>query len=257
MISIKSSREVEIMRRAGKIAGLALKTAGEMIAPGVSTKKIDTQLKKVIESHGAKPSFYGYVVAGKAFPGNACISINDEVIHGIPGDNIILKEGDVVKIDVGACFGGYHGDCANTFYCGSESSMPNDTKKLIDVTKQSFFEGIKYASAMNRIGDIGGAIQAYVESNGFSVVRDYIGHGLGSKLHEPPDVPNFGKPGKGQRLIENMTIAIEPMVNIGGYHVKVADDKWTVRTADGSLSAHYEHTILIRKDGCELLTLVD
>ena len=257
MINIKSSREIDIMRKAGKIAGQALKIAGEMIAEGVSTKKIDAQMKKFIESNGAKPSFYGYVVAGKAFPGNACISLNDEVIHGIPRDDIILKNGDIIKIDVGACISGYHGDCANTFYCGDKNFMPVDIKKLIDVTKQSFFEGIKYAAARNRVGDISGAIQSYVESNGFSVVRDYIGHGVGAKLHEPPDVPNFGRTGKGQRLIENMTIAVEPMVNIGGYKTKVADDNWTVKTADGSLSAHYEHTVLILKDGCELLTLID
>jgi len=257
MINIKSSREIDIMRKAGKIAGQALKIAGEMISAGVSTKKIDTQMKKYIESHGAKPSFYGYVVGGKAFPGNACISLNDEVIHGIPRDDIILKEGDIVKIDVGACLGGYHGDCANTFYCGSESSMPGGIKKLISVTKQSFYEGIKFASSKCRVGDISGAVQAYVEGNGFSVVRDYIGHGVGIKLHEPPDVPNFGRMGKGQRLIENMTIAVEPMVNMGGYPIKIAGDNWTVKTADGMLSAHYEHTVLIQKDGCELLTLIE
>ena len=255
MIIIKSSREIDIMRRAGKIAGQALKLAGEMVAPGISTKKIDTQLRKYIESNGAKPSFYGYVVAGKAFPGNACISLNDEVIHGIPGDNIILKAGDIVKIDVGACFDGYHGDCANTFYCGGE--MSGDVKKLIDVTRQSFFEGMKYATSKNRVGDISAAIQAYVEGSGYSVVREFIGHGVGAKLHESPDVPNFGKAGKGARLSENMTIAVEPMVNVGGYQVKIAGDQWTVRTADGSLSAHYEHTVLILKDECELLTLVD
>ena len=257
MINIKSSREIDIMRKAGKIAGNALKIAGEMIEAGISTKKIDAQIKKFIESNGAKPSFYGYGGEGGKFPGNSCISINDEVIHGIPGDNIVLKDGDIVKIDIGAFLNGYHGDCANTFYCGNKNLMPDDIKKLIGVTEQSFFEGIKYAAAKNRVGDISAAIQAYAEKHGFSVVRNYIGHGVGAKLHEKPDVPNFGSPGRGQRLLENMTIAVEPMVNAGGYEVKVSDDKWTVKTADGKLSAHYEHTVLILKGGYELLTLIE
>lgn len=253
MIVIKSPREIEVMRKSCKITAQALKMAGEMVSAGISTKKIDSQIRKFIESKGAKPSFLGY----NGFPASACISINDEVIHGIPKEDVILKDGDIVKIDVGAYFGGFHGDCADTFYCGSQDLMPANVKKLISVTKQSFYEGIKYASAEYRVGDIGAAIQAYAETNGFSVVRDWQGHGVGAKLHESPDVPNFGRAGKGQRLIENMTIAIEPMVNEGGYQIKVESDKWTVKTADGKLSAHYEHTVLITKDGCELLTTAE
>lgn len=255
MINIKSEREIEIMRKAAKISAGALKTAGEMITPGISTKKIDSHIRKYIESRGAVPSFFGY----EGFPANACISINDEVIHGIPKEDRILKDGDIVKIDVGAKFCGYHGDCANTFYCGDPDHMDIKVKKLIETTKQSFFEGIKYAAADYRIGDVGAAIQNYVESNGFSIVREYIGHGVGKKLHEKPDIPHFVEEGrgKGPRLSENMTVAIEPMVNTGGYKIKLQDDNWTVKTFDGGLSAHYENTVLIKKDGCEILTVAD
>ena len=259
MINIKSAREIEIMRRAAKIAAGALKTAGEMVVPGISTKKLDSHIRKYIESRGAVPSFFGY----DGFPANACISVNDEVIHGIPKENRILKDGDIVKIDVGAKFNGYHGDCANTFYCGKcrfeDLESGNNIKKLIEVARQSFFEGIKFASPGYRIGDIGAAIQNYVESSGFSIVREYVGHAVGRKLHEKPDIPHFVEPGKGKgtRLSENMIIAIEPMVNAGRHEVKVQDDKWTVKTVDGSLSAHYENTVLIKKDGCEILTVLD
>ncbi|MCL2095884.1 MAG: type I methionyl aminopeptidase [Oscillospiraceae bacterium] len=255
MISIKSEREIEIMRRAAKIAAGALKTAGEIIVPGVSTKKLDSHIKKYITSRGAAPSFFGY----NNFPANACISVNDEVIHGIPREDRIIKEGDIVKIDVGAKFNGYHGDCANTFYCGDPENMDPEIKKLIETAKRSFFEGIKMASAGNRIGDIGEAVQKCVESNGFSIVREYIGHAVGRKLHEKPDIPHYVEPGKGKgtRLGANMVIAVEPMVNAGGKEVKVHDDKWTVKTVDGSLSAHYENTVLIKKNGCEILTVAE
>ena len=255
MINIKSQREIEIMRKSAKIAANALKTAGELIVPGISTKKLDSHIRKYIESRGAVPSFYRY----DGFPANACISINDEVIHGIPREDRILREGDIVKIDVGAKFNGYHGDCANTFYCGDYANINPKTKKLIETAKQSFYEGIKFATVGYRIGDIGAAIQNCVESNGFSIVREYIGHAVGRNLHEKPEIPHYveeGK-GKGQRLVENMVIAIEPMVNMGSKDVKLQDDKWTVKTLDGNLSAHYENTILIKRDGCEILTVAD
>jgi len=259
MINIKSAREIEIMRRAGEIAGGALKTAGEIIVPGISTKKLDSHIRKYIESRGASPSFLGYDPGdGRKFPASACISVNDEVIHGIPKEDRILKDGDIVKIDVGAKFNGYHGDCACTFYCGNKANIDPKIKKLIETDAQCFYEGIKFASAGYRIGDIGAAIQKYVEANGFSIVREYIGHGVGRNLHENPDIPHYVEPdkGKGQRLLENMVIAIEPMVNAGGCEVKVQGDNWTVKTVDGGLSAHYEHTVLIKKNGCELLTVL-
>ena len=259
MINIKSAREIEIMRKAGEIAAGALKTAGEMVVPGISTKKLDSHIRKYIESRGAFPSFFQYDRGdGRRFPANACISVNDEVIHGIPSDERILKDGDIIKIDVGARLNGYHGDCANTFYCGNKSNMDAKVKKLIETTEKCFYEGIKYASAGYRIGDISAAIQSYVEANGFAIVREYVGHGVGKNLHEKPEIPHYVEPdkGKGQRLSENMVIAIEPMVNTGGYEVKLQEDNWTVKTADGSLSAHYENTVLIKKNGCELLTVV-
>ena len=253
MINIKSGREIEIMRKAAQIAAGALKTAGDLIVPGISTKKLDSHIRKYIESHGAVPSFYNY----DGFPANACISINDEVIHGIPREDKIIKDGDIVKIDVGAKFNGYHGDCANTFYCGDPANIDSKIKKLIETAKQSFYEGIKFAKVGYRIGDIGAAVQNCVESNGFSIVREFVGHAVGKNLHEKPEVPHYAEEGKGkgQRLVENMVIAIEPMVNMGSHEVKIQDDKWTVKTIDGSLSAHYENTVLIGKDGCEILTV--
>jgi len=255
MINIKSEREIEIMRKAAKIAAGALKTAGELVVPGITTKKLDTHIRKYIESHGAFPSFLGY----GGFPASACISINDEVIHGIPRDDKIIHEGDIVKIDVGAKFNGYHGDCADTFYCGDYATMDANVKELIETTKQSFFEGIKFASVGYRIGDLSAAVQNHAETNGFSVVREYIGHALGKNLHEKPDIPNYFEEGKGKgpRFLENMVIAVEPMVNAGGHEVRLLGDKWTVKTLDGKLSAHYENTVLIGKDGCEILTVAD
>ena len=249
MISVKNSEQIKLMKEAGRITGEALLLAGEAVKPGVTTKHLDTIIRRHIESCGAKPSFLGYA----GFPGSACISINDQVIHGIPGSRVI-EEGDIVKIDVGAYYKGFHGDSANTFPVGKVSDEAN---KLIEVTKESFWRGIAEAKPGNRIGDIGYAVQSYVESFGFSVVRRYVGHGVGEELHESPDVPNFGTKGRGVRLCAGMTIAVEPMVNVGGPDVRELKDKWTVVTADGSLSAHYEHTIAITENGVIVLTKVD
>ena len=238
-----------LMKEAGRITGEALALAGEAIKPGMTTKQLDTIIRHHIEKCGAKPSFLGY----GGFPGSACISINDEVIHGIPSSRVI-EDGDIVKVDVGAYYKGFHGDSANTFAVGNVSS---EAKKLIEVTKESFCKGIEQARPGNRVGDIGYAIQKYVEENGFSVVRKYIGHGVGAELHESPDVPNFGTPGRGPRLCAGMTIAVEPMVNVGTHEVKEKSDKWTVVTADGKLAAHYEHSIAITDDGVIVLTKID
>ena len=247
MITLKSGEEIIRMRDAGRIAAIAREIGGEHVKEGVSTAQIDREIKKCILSHGAKPSFLGY----GGFPASACISVNEEIIHGIPSSDKILKNGDIVKIDVGAFYKGYHGDCAATFAVGEISE---EAQRLIDVTKQSFFEGIAAIGEGKRIGDIGHAIQSYVEKNGFSVVREYIGHGIGRNLHEDPEVPNYGAPGRGQRLRPGMTIAIEPMVNVGDWHVKVLKDEWTVVTADGMLSAHYENTVAFTENGVLILT---
>ena len=249
MISLKSPREIEAMRRAGRITAQARALAGSMVAPGVTTLEIDKAVRRFIESQGAKPSFLGY----SGFPGSACISVNEEVIHGIPGHRV-LKEGDIVSIDVGAFIGGFHGDCAATYACGQIS---DEAKKLIEVTQQSFWEGIKFARPGQRVSDISHAVQQYVESNGCSVVRDFIGHGVGAKLHEAPEVPNFGPAGHGPRLLAGMTLAVEPMVNAGDWRVKVLKDGWTTVSLDGSLTAHYENTILITEDGPEVLTVTE
>ena len=235
------------MRRAGQITAEALLVAKEMIKPGISTKEIDRKIKHYIEKCGAKPSFLGY----GGFPGSACISINNEVIHGIPSPSVILKEGDIVKIDVGACYRGYNGDSARSYPVGKVS---NEALRLIQVTEDSFYEAIKAAKPGNRVGDIGYAVENFVISNGFSVVRDYVGHGVGADLHEDPEVPNFGKSGKGPRLYSGMTLAIEPMVNEGVANVRVKPDGWTVLTLDGKLSAHYENSVLITESEVEILT---
>lgn len=250
IISIKSPREIECMRRAGQIAGLARRLAGEMVVPGATTLEIDTAVRKFIESQGAKPSFLGY----SGFPGSACISVNDEVIHGIPGRRKLV-EGDIVSIDVGALYEGYHGDCAGTFPCGQVSEAAT---KLIAVTEGSFWAGMEFARPGCRVSDISHAIQVYAEKNGCTLVREYVGHGLGRKLHEPPEVPNYGPAGHGARLQPGMTLAVEPMVNAGAPGVRVLKDGWTVKTADGSLSAHYENSILITETGGpEILTAVE
>ena len=249
MITIKNEHELESMRRACRITAEARALAGKMVKPGVSTKEIDKAVHDYIVSQGAKPSFLNY----NGFPASACISVNSCVIHGIPG-GYVLKEGDIVSIDVGAYFEGFHGDCAATYPCGAVST---EAQRLIDVTRQSFFEGIKVATRGHRVSDISHAIQTYVESNGFSVVRSFVGHGVGRKLHEDPEVPNFGAPGRGPRLLKGMTLAIEPMVNAGVPDVRVLKDGWTVLTADGKLSAHYENTVLITDGEPEILTVTE
>ncbi len=247
MISLKSSREIELMRRAGRLTAQARALAGSMVHPGVTTLEIDAAVRRFIESHGARPSFLNY----NGFPGSACISVNEVVIHGIPGRRK-LREGDIVSVDVGACLDGFHGDCAATYPCGQVSE---EAMRLIQVTEQSFWEGIKQAQPGKRVYDISHAVQQYVETNGYSVVRDFVGHGVGAKLHEAPEVPNFGPAGHGPRLQPGMTIAVEPMVNAGGWQVKVLKDKWTTVSADGSLAAHYENTIVITDAGPEILTV--
>ncbi len=247
MISVKSERELEVMRRAGRITAKARELAGRMVRPGVTTREIDKAVHDYIVSQGAKPSFLHY----GGYPASACISVNDVVIHGIP-DKRVLREGDIVSVDVGAYWGGFHGDCAATFACGNISP---EAKRLIEVTKQSFFEGIKFARQGNRISDISHAVQSYVEANGYSVVRSYVGHGVGSEMHEAPDVPNFGNAGRGPRLVRGMTLAVEPMVTEGTYEIRVLKDKWTVVTADGKLAAHYENTIAITAGDPEILTV--
>ena len=249
MITIKNERELESMRQACKITAAARALAGEMVRPGVSTKAIDQAVYDFIVGQGAKPSFLNY----NGFPASACISVNSTIIHGIPG-GYVLKEGDIVSLDVGAFYKGFHGDCAATFACGAIST---EAQKLIDVTCQSFFEGLKMATKGKRVQDISHAIQTYVESNGFSVVRSFVGHGVGRKLHEDPEVPNFGAPGRGPRLLPGMTLAIEPMVNEGTYEVRIARDGWTTVTADGKLSAHYENTVLITDGEPEILTVTE
>ena len=249
MITLKSRNEIDLMRRAGKITAAARALAREMVKPGVTTREIDRAVEQFIRKNGAVPSFLNY----HGYPGSACISVNDEVIHGIPG-NRVLQEGDIVSVDVGAYIGGFHGDCAATFACGEISPL---AQKLIAVTRQSFYEGMKFARQGNRVLDIGHAVQSYVEKNGFSVVRSFVGHGVGANLHEEPSVPNFGSPGRGPRLIRGMTLAVEPMVCAGHYDVKVLRDKWTTVTADGSLSAHYENTLLITDGEPEILTVTE
>lgn len=234
------------MREAGKINGEALALAKELVKPGEMLTSIDKQIRHHIEKHGAKPSFLGY----GGFPASACISVNEEVIHGIPSSRT-LKEGDIVKIDVGTFYKGFHNDAARTFFCGNVS---DEAKELERVTRESFFEGIKFALPDKRIGDISSAVQEYAERHGFSVVRNYVGHGTGKNLHEDPEVPNFGKAGKGPRLYEGMTLAIEPMINAGTHEVYVLDNDWTVVTLDGALSAHYENTVAITANGVEILT---
>ena len=247
MITLKSSHEIELMRQAGKITAAARALAGAMVAPGVTTQEIDRAVQRFIKSKGAVPSFLGF----HGYPASVCISVNDEVIHGIPGKRV-LREGDIVSIDVGAYKDGYHGDCAGTYPCGRISE---EARRLIDVTRQSFFEGLKYAREGYRLPDLSGAGQRYVEANGFSVVREYVGHGIGTQMHEAPEVPNYVEPKAGRpRFLRGMTIALEPMVNAGRAGVVVLPDGWTVKTADGKLSAHYENSILITDGEPELLT---
>ena len=248
MIIIKKSEQISLMKKAGMITAEALLVARVAIKPGVSTKDVDTKVRRFIEKCGAYPTFLGY----GGFPGSACISLNDQVIHGIPSERVIINEGDIVKVDVGARFRGYNGDSARTFPVGKVS---DEALRLISVTEQSFYEAMKVARPGNRIGDIGHAVESFVISNGFSVVKDYVGHGIGTELHEDPQIPNYGPAGRGARLYTGMTLAIEPMVNAGDFRVTTKKDGWTVVTCDGSLSAHYENTIAIT-DG-EPIVLTD
>jgi len=249
MIQVKNSSQIARLRDAGRITGEVLQMAGELVRDGISTKEIDTAIHAYIKKCGATPSFLNY----DGFPGSACISVNDEVIHGIPSSHRYLHEGDIVKIDVGAYYKGYHGDSANTFAVGAVS---DEAETLIRVTKEAFEAGIATIHPGSRLGDLGAAIDGYVRQYGFSAVRRYVGHGVGQELHEEPEVPNFGTAGRGLRLCAGMVIAVEPMINAGSPDVTDLSDGWTVKTADGKLSAHYEHTLAVTDDGVVLLTRV-
>ncbi len=250
MIHLKNSAQITAMRDAGRITGEALLVARDMVRPGVSTKEIDTAIRRYIEKCGAKPAFLGY----GGFPASACISINDEVIHGIPSKDRILKEGDIVKIDTGATYHGYVGDSARTIPVGKVSE---EAERLIKATRDSFWAGIDALQVGNRLGDVGSAIDTVVINNGFSTVKRYVGHGIGTDMHESPDVPNYGTPGRGLRLSAGMTLAIEPMVNVGTCEVREMSDGWTVKTLDGKLSAHYENTVALTSNGVLILTEVE
>ncbi|PKM62269.1 MAG: type I methionyl aminopeptidase [Firmicutes bacterium HGW-Firmicutes-21] len=246
MIVIKTDAEIELMRGAGRIAAIAREVAGSLVKEGVTTHFIDSKVKACILAHGAVPSFLGY----NGFPASACISVNEEVIHGIPSDRV-LQNGDIVKVDVGAFYKGYHGDCAATFTVGEISE---EAKKLIEVTEQCFFEGIAAIRADGRVGDISNAVYNCATRNGYGVVRDFIGHGVGRNLHEGPDIPNFGAADRGPRLQSGMTFAVEPMINAGTEKIRILENKWTVVTEDGRLSAHYENTVAVTENGVQILT---
>ena len=247
MITIKNSKEIEYMRHAGKIVGDTLALLEESIKPGITTKDLDRIAEEYIRKCNAIPSFKGYY----GFPASVCTSVNEEVVHGIPGDRV-LHEGDIISIDCGAILNGYHGDAARTFAVGNISKEAED---LIKVTRDSFFKGVENAIVGNKLTDISAAIQKHAESHGYSVVRDYVGHGIGTAMHEEPEVPNFGRPGRGPKLVEGMVLAIEPMINIGELYVEVLSNDWTVVTRDRKLSAHYENTVAILNNGPEILTL--
>ena len=250
MVELKNSVQIQAMKDAGRITGEALLAARDAVREGISTYELDRVIHRYIVKCGATPSFLGY----SGFPGSACISINDEVIHGIPSKKRILMNGDIVKIDVGAFYHGYHGDSARTVPVGEVSE---EALKLIRVTRDSSFAGLANLEAGKRLGDIGSAIDGLVTANGFSTVKRYVGHGVGTELHEDPDVPNYGTPGRGLRLSTGMTLAIEPMVNVGGEDVLEMKDGWTVKTADGSLSAHYENSVALTENGVIILTEVE
>ncbi|MFV0380650.1 MAG: type I methionyl aminopeptidase [Breznakia sp.] len=247
MITCKSEREIEFMREAGRIVALAHQAAKAAIRPGVSTKTLNQICEDVILANDATPSFKGLY----GFPSTCCMSLNNVLVHGFPSSKVVLKEGDILAIDIGACYKGYHGDSAWTYPVGEIS---DENARLLKATEESLYEGLKQAKAHNRLSDISHAIETHVHSYGFSVPRDYTGHGIGSEVHEDPSVPNFGKPGFGVKLKSGMCLAIEPMVQAGRPQTKVLDDNWSVVSADGSMSAHYEHTIVVREDGCEILT---
>lgn len=250
MIPVKNAHELEQMRKACRISALALKAAGDAIEAGITTADLDKIIYDTIVRHGARPNFKGLY----GFPGSACISVNDQVIHGIPSKKVVIRPGDIVSIDTGAAIDGFNGDNAYTFGCGK---IDSEAARLLEVTKESLYRGIAAAVSGNRIGDISAAVQTYVEDNGFSVVRSYVGHGVGRELHEDPEVPNFGKAGRGPRLVCGMTLAIEPMVNQNSHVVKTLSDGWTVVTADGGLSAHFEHTVAVTAKGPEILTVAE
>ena len=250
MIQLKNAAQIKAMREAGRITGEALLVAREHVREGVSTYELDQVIRHYIEKSGAKPSFLGLY----GFPGSACISVNDEVIHGIPSKKKILREGDIVKIDLGACYKGYHGDSARTIPVGKVS---DEAQKLIEVTRESFFAGVAQLKSGNRLGDVGSAIDTLFRENGFSTVRKYIGHGIGKEVHEAPDVLNYGTPGRGVRICSGMVLAIEPMVNAGTFEVRELADGWTVVTADRKLSAHYENTVALTDEGVLNLTLIE
>ena len=248
MIIIKNNDQIDFMRKAGRVVAETLLLLEDKVKPGITTAELDRIAEEFITKHGARPSFKGLY----GFPASLCISVNNQVVHGIPGA-YSLQEGDIISVDCGACLNGFHGDAARTFPVGNVSQ---EAQRLIDVTKDCFFEGIKFAQIGNRLSDISHEIQKYVEDSGFSVVRDFVGHGIGRSVHEDPEVPNFGRPGRGPKLTAGMVLAIEPMVNVGSYKVKTLRDQWTVVTSDGSLSAHYENTVAILPDGPEILTLI-
>ncbi|MGN1060040.1 MAG: type I methionyl aminopeptidase [Clostridia bacterium] len=247
MIKIKAPHEIEAMRAAGQITAATFQRLAEAVKPGVTTAELDDIAARFIRKNNATCSFWQY----NGYPAHICTSVNGQVVHGIPSKHTVLHEGDIVSIDIGVCYQGYHGDSAKTFPVGRISP---EAERLIRVTRESFYEGLQMAHTGNRLFDISAAIQGYVEKNGYSVVRSLVGHGVGSALHEDPEVPNFGTAGRGARLLSGMTLAIEPMVNQGTYHVNTLSDQWTVVTADGKLSAHYEHSVLIRDGEAEILT---
>lgn len=246
MIILKSSKEIEYMREAGKIVAYTHEVLREAIKPGITTQELDEIAEKEIRKHHAIPAFKGY----HGFPASICASINEEVVHGIPGLKT-LRNGDIISIDIGAVYNGYYGDAAKTHPVGE---VAEEALKLIEVTRQSFYEGLQFCREGSRLSDISHAVQSHVEHHGFSVVRDFVGHGIGQNMHEDPQIPNFGNPGKGPRLTEGMVLAIEPMVNMGTYKVKTLQDNWTVVTLDNKMSAHYEHTVAITKDDPIILT---
>lgn len=247
MIIIKNDLEIEYMRRAGKVVGDTLAMLEDVVKPGMTTAKINRLAEDYIIKQGAKPSFKGYY----GFPASICTSINEEVVHGIPSDRV-LREGDIISVDCGAILNNYHGDAARTLAVGNISA---EAKKLIEVTRESFFKGVEYAKVGNRLTDISSSIQKYAEDFGYSVVRDYVGHGIGRDMHEDPEVPNYGREGRGPKLVHGMVLAIEPMINVGNYYVETKSNGWTVVTKDGKLSAHYENTVAILNEGPEILTL--
>ena len=247
-VTIKTEKQIELMREAGRLLAYTHEELRKALKPGMSTMEIDILGEKIIRELGCIPNFKNY----SGYPASICVSVNDEVVHGIPNKHRILQEGDIVSLDAGLIYKGWHSDAARTWGIGEISK---EAQRLIDVTKQSFFEGIKYVKQGNHLRDVSGAIQDYVEAHGYSVVRDLVGHGIGTHLHEDPQIPNFRQKGRGLKLQAGMTLAIEPMVNAGKYHVAWLDDDWTVVTGDGSLSAHYENTVLVTEDGCEILTL--